>query len=105
MRKVEIMRIRNIAALGAVAATAGLAALPAGASAACHTVQEPWLYSSVTVCATVTPAGGASYTASAGFGCTVGGRPVCAPLVADISVGKTGYDNGVWVDGRLLPLK
>ncbi len=97
------MRAKTTALL---AVAAGTLAAPAGASAAnavvgpCHTVEEPWLYSYVTVCAS-TGLDGTTVAPSAGVGCGSGGRPICDPLLTPISVGKTGQDEygRIWIDG------
>lgn len=97
------MRAKTTALL---AVAAGVLAAAPGASAAdavvgpCHTVEEPWLYSYVTVCAS-TGLDGTTVAPSAGVGCGIGGRPVCDALLEPIGVGKTGLDEygRLWIDG------
>jgi hypothetical protein len=93
------MRAKTTALL-AVAAGVLAGAAPADAVASCHTVQEPWLYSYVTVCAS-TGQDGTTVAPSAGVGCGIGGQPICDPLFAPIGVGKTGRDQygRIWIDG------
>jgi len=94
------MRAKTTALL---AVAAGALAAPSGADAvigSCHTVEEPWLYSYVTVCAS-TGLDGTTVAPSAGVGCGSGGQPICDPLFTPIEVGKTGQDEygRIWIDG------
>jgi hypothetical protein len=97
------MRAKMTAVLAVAAGTlAGASGASAGDAVvgSCHTVEEPWLYSYVTVCAS-TGQEGTTVAPSAGVGCGIGGRPICDPLFTPIEVGKSGQDEygRIWIDG------